>query len=115
MKSTKVISIIVAAFFCANTSASVPMNAYQIPQNISIRADGTLEIIFPQVFNSGCTNGGGKRMFVKVGNSQGVTDQSLKQIQSFVLTAAIAKKPIKFWYDRINDTCEGGKIAMDVS
>ena len=114
MKSLKLLIALCVYSFIQPAFSSVPMSTYQIPENISVMADGTLEVIFPVAFNAGCTNGEGKRMFVKVGNSQGVTEESLKQIQSFVLAASISRTPIKFWYDRINTTCEGGKVAMDV-
>lgn len=114
MQSLKLLTGLAILSFTQFTFASVPMGTYQVPDNISVMADGTLEIIFPKVFNAGCTNGAGKRMFVKAGNSQGVTEESLKQIQSFVLAASISRTPIMFWYDRINTMCEGGKVAMDV-
>ena len=103
---------IILSIFCMNATASVGMPSYQVPENVGIYPDGTLEVIFPVVFNSGCTNGDGKRMFIKVGNSQAVTEESFKYIKSVVLTALTAQKRIKFWYDRIDTTCEGGKINI---
>jgi hypothetical protein len=72
-------------------------------------------VSFPEVFNVDCSSGGGKQMYIQANNSQGVTTESLKQIQSLVLSAFMAQKPIKFWYDRINATCEGGKVAVKPS
>ena len=93
-------------------NASVGMNDYQVPKSVGVAADGTLEVIFPHSFNEGCTNGLGVKMFVRVGNSQGVTEQSFQMIKSIVLSAFMAQKPIKFWYDRVNATCEGGKVVV---
>ncbi len=108
----KVILAVLISIFSASGFASVGMPSYQIPENVGIYPDGKLEIIFPDVFNSGCTIGDGKRMFVQVGNSQGVTDETFKIITSIVLSAMAAQKPIKFWYDRIGTTCEGGKVNI---
>ena len=91
---------------------SVGMNSYQVPENVGIYPDGKLEVIFPEVFNAACTSGEGRRMFVKVGNSQGVTEESFKYIKSIVLTAITSKTPIKFWYDRQGTVCEGGKVNI---
>ena len=112
VKSNIVALGIFLSVFCINATASVGMPSYQVPQNVGIYPDGTLEVIFPEVFNAGCTNGDGKRMFVKVGNSQAVNEESFKYIKSIVLTAVTAQKPIKFWYDRIGTTCEGGKVNI---
>ncbi|GAA5445566.1 hypothetical protein Misp06_03769 [Microbulbifer sp. NBRC 101763] len=94
--------------------ASVAMPSYQIPETVGVLPDGRLEINFPQAFNSACTDGSGKRIYIEVGNSQGVTHESIKQIQSVVLAAHAARIPIKFWYDRPNNgaICEGGKVVM---
>ena len=92
--------------------ASVPMPSYQVPLAASIAPDGTLEVIFPEVVNSGCTSGNGIKVFVKEGNSQGVTEKTFPMIQSFVLAAVVAQKPIKFLYDRIDTVCEGGMVTI---
>lgn len=115
MKSLKLIISVALISISQMAYSSVAMNSYQIPDNISVMADGTIEVIFPEIFNEGCTVGGGKRMFIQAGNSQGVTQDSLMQIQSLILSSAISKTPIMIWYDRIDTTCEGGKVAIDVS
>lgn len=109
----KITCFILLATSASAALSSVPMPGYQVPSNVAVFADGKLEVSFPVAFNGGCTTGEGKRLFVEVGNSQGVTEGALNQIQSIVLAAFIAGKPIKFWYDRRDTVCEGGKVAME--
>lgn len=101
--------LIAESSFAANI---VGMNEYQIPDNVGVFPDGKLEINFPNVFNSGCADGGGKRIYVDIGNENGVTTDAINQIQSIVMAAQVARKPIKFWYYRDGDVCYGGKVIV---
>ncbi|MPY24351.1 hypothetical protein [Shewanella sp. YLB-07] len=109
-----IIAVASLVYMSSSALASVGMASYQIPDSVGVFPNGTIEINFPEVFNSGCTTGEGKRMYVEVGNSQGVTTEAIMQIQSIVLAAHATRKPIKFWYDRPNNgtVCEGGKVVM---
>ncbi|WNZ57261.1 hypothetical protein [Microbulbifer sp. JTAC008] len=114
MKKTSIGLLFLCTSFSSIVSASVGMPSYQVSETVGVLPDGRLEINFPQAFNSACTDGDGKRIYVEVGNSQEVTEESIKLIQSIVLAAHAARKPIKFWYDRPNNgsVCEGGKVVM---
>lgn len=68
----------------------VGMPSYQVPVSVGAYPDGTLEVTFPEVFNSGCERGDGRRIYVQLDDVHGITPTTMQQIQSVVLAAHAA-------------------------
>lgn len=91
---------------------SVSMPSYQTPTFVTVHTNNTLVVGFPEVFNVGCTTGAGRFMYVKVGNSQGVTEEVFKRIYSTLMVAIANGNKVKFLYARKGTICEGGTLVI---